>query len=203
MAEAARLEGEAARHEEAAELARQRGTTYECDTHPESEQTTSGTERLQRTRVCDDVAAADERRHQGEARRLREAAGHWRGRARSLLDADRVACDGLAFEVLRDPPLRRYAAKAVVEASGRGARITLVGGEVDAAALRRELGCHRARAALNGYDPAYMPSEPAVVAGARVEVTDGPGGVVTVLVEADEAGAIELIRRRAEALVGR
>lgn len=202
MNEATRLEQEATREEESAEVARQKGATYECQTHPESEQTTSGTERLHGTRICDDVAAADRRRHEKRAKKLREAADHQRGLARSLLDADRAACEGLSFDRLRDPPLRRYAARAQVEQVERGARITLSGGDVDADELRRELGCHRARAALGGFDPQYMPSEPVTVTGARFRV-DPVGASVVVTVETDEVTAIEVIRRRADALVGR
>ncbi len=202
LAAAARLEDDATFHSEAAEVARQRGPTYECETHPESEQTTSGTERLNGTRVCDDVAASDERRHRREADRLRAEAGHQRGLARSLLDADRRACAGLGLEVLRDPPLRRHAARARVEAVAGGARITLAGPGVDGGQVRRELGCHRARAALMGHDPAYMPSEPAVVAGARLTIEVSVAAVVITIVS-DDAGSAETILRRAEALVGR
>jgi len=202
MNEAARLEREATREQEAAEVARQRGATYECQTAPESEQTTSGTERLPATRICDDVTAKDERRHKDEAKKLREDADHRRGMARSLLDADRAACEGLSFDTLRDPPLRRFAARAVIDRVDHGARITLTGGDVDANQLRRELGCHRARAALGGFDPSYMPSEPVTVAGARVRV-DAAAASVVVTVEGDDPAAIDLIRRRADALVGK
>jgi hypothetical protein len=202
MTEAARLEREAAVEEGSAEAARQRGTDYQCQTAPESEQTTSGTERLPQTRVCDDMSAADERRHQARAKELRRQADHQRGLARSLLDADRAACDGLSFDTLRDPPLRRVAARAQVERIDRGARITLSGDDLDADQLRRELACHRARAALGGFDPAYMPSEPVTVTGARFRVErSGPAVVVTV--EADDATAIETVRSRADALVGK
>ena len=171
-------------------------------THPESEQTTSGTEHLPQTRICDDVAAGDERRHQERAKKLRDEASHQRGLARSLLDADRAACDGLSFDTLRDPPLRRYAARAQVENVEHGARISLSGGDVDAAGLRRELTCHRTRAALGGFDAAYMPSEPVTVFGARFRVDTTSAGVV-VTVEADDADAVEVIRKRAYALVGK
>jgi hypothetical protein len=202
MTKATQLESEATREEEAAEVARQRGATYECQTHPESEQTTSGTERLPQTRICDDVAAKDQRRHEGEAKKLRDEASHQRGLARSLLDADRAACDGLSFDTLRDPPLRRYAARAQVDNVEHGTRISLAGGDIDAAVLRRELTCHRARAALGGFDTSYMPSEPVTVPGARfrVEVTSA-GTVVTV--EADDEDAVATIRTRANALVGK
>jgi hypothetical protein len=202
MTQAAQLESEATREEESAEVARQRGATYECQTHPESEQTTSGGERLPQTRICDDVAAKDQRRHEAEAKKLRDEAAHQRGLARSLLDADRAACDGLSFDTLRDPPLRRYAARAQVDNVEHGARISLAGGDVDAAALRRELTCHRARAALGGFDASYMPSEPVTVLGARFRVDATPAGVV-VTVEADDADAVEVIRKRANALVGK
>lgn len=202
MTKATDLENEATREEEAAEVARQKGATYECQTHPESEQTTVGGERLQGTRICDDVAASDERRHKDAAKKLREQAGHQRGLARSLLDADRAACEGLSFDTLRDPPLRRVAARAVVDRVDHGARITLAGGDLDVAMLRRELTCHRARAALGGFDPSYMPSEPVTVAGSRFRVEATASGLV-VTVEADDADAIEMIRRRADALVGR
>jgi hypothetical protein len=203
MNEAMRLEDAATREEESAEVARQKGATYECETHPESEQTTSGGERLQGTRICDDVAAADRKRHERRAKELRAAADHQRGLARSLLDADRIACEGISFDRLRDPPLRRFAARALVERIDRGARITLTSSaDLDADELRRELGCHRARAALGGFDPQYMPSEPVTVAGSRFRV-EVAGPAVVVIVEGDDANAVDLIRRRAEALVGR
>jgi hypothetical protein len=202
MNKAAELEREASREDQSAEVARQQGAQYQCETHPESEQTTSGGERLQGTRVCDDVAAADRRRHEARAKELREAADHQRGLARSLLDADRAACDGIPFDRLRDPPLRRLAARAQVADAPNGTRITLTGEDIDADGLRRELACHYARAALGGFDPSYMPSEPTTIAGShfRVEKT---GATVTVTVLADDPDAIELVRRRADALVGR
>jgi hypothetical protein len=84
-----------------------------------------------------------------------------------------------------------------------GARITLTSsGDLNVDELRRELGCHRARAALGGFDPQYMPSEPVTVAGSRFRVeVAGPAVVVTI--QGEDANGIELIRRRAEALVGR
>lgn len=202
ITEAARLDAEATREDEAAEAARQRGADYQCQTTPESEQTTTGGERLHGTRICDDVAAADRRRHEARAKELREEADRVRAQAGALLDADRIACQGLAFDRLRDPPLRRLAARAAVERVDRGARITLSGGDLDAGELRRELACHHARAALGGHDPDYMPSEPVTVAGASFRVEQaGPAIVVTVV--AGDATAIEVVRRRAEALVGR
>lgn len=202
LAEATRLDDEAARHAQAAEAARQGGPAYVCETAPESEQTTSGGERMHGTRVCDDAAAGDRRRHEREAARLRERADHHRGLARSLLDADRAACAGLGVDQLRDPPLRRLAARATVETIPGGARITLRGADLDAAALERELGCHRARAALLGHDPDYMPSEPMVVAGARLRV-ERTAAAVIVTVDAAAPDAAAIIVRRAQALVGR
>ncbi|MBZ0238799.1 MAG: hypothetical protein K8M05_41195, partial [Deltaproteobacteria bacterium] len=87
ITEADRLEQAATREDQAAEAARQRGADYQCQTAPESEQTTSGGERLQGTRVCDDVSAADRRRHEGRAKELREEAARHRTRAGALLDA--------------------------------------------------------------------------------------------------------------------
>jgi hypothetical protein len=202
MTRAAELERQAAHEDQSAEVARQQGTQYQCDTHPESEQTTSGGERLQGTRICDDVSAADRRRHEARAKELREAADHQRGLARSLLDADRAACDGIPFDRLRDPPLRRLAARAEVADVEGGARITLTGDDLDADDLRRELGCHHARAALGGFDPAYMPSEPTTVAGSQFRV-ERSGAAVIVTVQAGDTDAIDLVRRRAAALVGR
>ncbi|HUQ03269.1 MAG TPA: hypothetical protein VM261_12290 [Kofleriaceae bacterium] len=202
MMQAAELERQATHEDQSAEVARQQGAQYQCETHPESEQTTSGTERMQGTRICDDVSAADRRRHEARAKELREAADHQRGLARSLLDADRAACDGIAFDRLRDPPLRRLAARAQVANVDGGTRITLSGDDLDVDGLRRELGCHYARAALGGFDAAYMPSEPSTVAGSHFRV-EKSGAAVTVTVLADDADAIDLVRRRADALVGR
>lgn len=197
VAEADRLEAEATRHSEAAEVARQQGPNFQCDTKPESEQTTSGGERLHGTRVCPDVNAADRRRHQKEAARLHAEAERHRGLARALVDAERAACAGLDAGVLAETPLGRHRGALRLEEQGGGVRLTLPGG-TSADQVRRELGCHRARAALYAADD-YMPYDPALVLAATVTVTDG-GGAVTVAIRGDGPDATALVRSRARAL---
>ena len=196
MAEAERLEAEATRHDEAAEVARQRGATYECETAPESEQSTSGGERFNGTRICDDVSLADRRRHEDEAGKLRKQADRHRGMARSLLDAEREACAGFGVEQLRDTPIGRDRGAARIEEVDGGVRITLtLGTALDD--VRRELGCHRARAALYE-DGGYMAHDPALVPGTRVAVDAAAGGVVVTI--RGDAVAAGVIRQRAAAL---
>jgi hypothetical protein len=202
MAEATRLEDEATRHEEAAEVARQRGPTYQCDTAPEHEMATSGTENLaDGTRNCSDVAQDDQRRHDGEAKKLREEARRQRGMARSLLDTERKACAGYDVERVRDTPLGRARAAARVEDIDGGVRIAVTAGPgLALEEVRRELACHRARAALYDAD-GYMAHDPALVPATRVSVDAGSGGGLVFTIRGDDPVATDVARKRASALV--
>lgn len=202
MAEVEKLEADATRHDEAAEVARQRGATYECATAPESEQSTSGGERFNGTRICDDVAQSDRRRHEDEAGKLRKQAERHRGMARSLLDAERAACAGYGVERLRDTPIGRARSAARIDEVDGGVRVTLAGGPGLALdEVRRELACHRARAALYD-DGGYMAHDPALVPATRIAVDAAPGGGIIVTIRGDGAAA-GLVRARAAALSDR
>jgi hypothetical protein len=200
VSEAEELERAATQHEEAAEVARQRGATYQCDTAPESEQATSGTERFYGTRICSDVALDDRRRHEKEAKELRAKAERHRSAARTILDAERAACAGYELEQVRDTPLGRTRGAQVEDIDG-GVRILLPAGPGLALdEVRREVACHRARAAL--YDAEdYMPHDPALVPATRVSVDGAGGGGIVITIHGDDPVATDLARKRAWALV--
>lgn len=67
--------------------------------------------------------------------------------------------------------------------------------------LRQTLACHHALAAAAGFEPTYLATCPAVVAGAETTVQDDPAGLV-VVVRASDAAAGLTIYARAEALLG-
>jgi hypothetical protein len=207
IAEAERLEAEARTHREAAEVAQQRGPNYQCDTAPESEQLTIGGERVgeRGTRVCDDVSLADRRRHEKEAQELREAADQHRGIARSMLDVERKACAGFAVEQMTDTPLGRGRRAARVEPIDGGVRVIIPAGPGVAAgpgtaveSVRREMDCHRARAAL--YAPGeYMGHDPALSPSTRLSVAASSAGIAFTIVGEDPV-AVEMARTRAASL---
>lgn len=201
IAEADKLERQARTHTEAAEVARQRGTNYQCDTAPESEQLTIGGERVgeRGTRVCDDVSLSDRRRHEKEAKKLRDAAERHRGVAGTMLDRERRACAGFALEQMTDTPLGRARRTAVVEPIDGGVRITVPAGPGTAVeALRREMDCHRARAAL--YEPGeYMGHDPALGPATRLAIAPSSGGIAFTIT-GDDPAAVEAVRTRAESL---
>jgi hypothetical protein len=201
MAQATELEREATTHEEAAEVARQKGATYECDTRPETEQATSGTEHFEGTRICSDTAQDDRRRHEQAAKKLRADADQHRGIARSMVDVERAACAGFGVDQLRDTPLGRARAAARVEEIDGGVRITVPAGPgLALAAVQREMGCHRARAALYDADD-YMGHDPALVPATRLAIEAAAGGGVVFTIRGDDVVATDVARKRAAALV--
>lgn len=199
MAEVERLEQEIGRHEEAAEVARQRGADYQCDTAPETEQATSGTEKFHGTRVCDDVSLTDRRRHEREAKKLREEADRHRGLASAMLDGERGACAGFGVDYMRDTPLGRARARAQVELIDGGARVSVPAPPATTVdEIRREMACHRARAAL--YDQTeYMGHDPSLVTATHFDVELG-GATLVFTIRGDDAVAVEQVRARAQAL---
>jgi hypothetical protein len=200
MQEIERLDKEIAFHQDAAEVARQRGADYQCDTKPEQEQLTIGGERIvEGYRVCDDVSVADRRRHESEVKRLREEADRHRAQAGTMLASERGACAGFGVDRMRDTPLGRGRARAQVELVDGGVRVSVPvppGTTVDE--IERELACHRARAGL--YDQTeYMGHDPALVTATRVDLAlDGTTMVFTI--HGDDAVAVEQARARAQTL---
>ena len=201
IAEAEKLEKEAQVHDDAAEIARQRGTTYQCETSPEQEQLTIGGERTgeRGTRICDDVALTDRRRHERERKRLQAAAEEHRRSARVLLDAERKACAGLSISQLQDTPLGRARPRVEVAPSAHGVDVTMAAGPgVAVESLQREMACHRARAAL--YEPGgYMGHDPALVPATRLSI-ERTGGGITFVISGDDQVARAAARSLAESL---
>jgi hypothetical protein len=201
IAEADKLEKEARVHDDAAEIARQRGTNYQCDTSPEQEQLTIGGERVgeRGTRVCDDVALSDRRRHERESKKLKQAAEEHRSSASALLDAERKACAGFSISQLQDTPLGRARPRLDVMPSANGVDVTMAAGPgVAVEALQREMACHRARAAL--YEPGeYMGHDPSLVPATRLSIARSGGGI-TFTISGDDQVARAAARSLAESL---
>jgi predicted ATPase len=149
-----------------------------------------------------DPAEADAR----EAREHRARAARHRAEAIALRDAERAACAGIGEDerghspffhrrdVLRVDPL------LAADGAPAGARIwfrRVVG--LDAAALRRAVACHQARAAAMGFAPDFQPYCPLAVGPTEVEIGRTPIGLIVDVTSRDPARAAE-IRRRALAL---
>ncbi len=201
ITEAEKLEKEARVHDDAAEIARQRGTTYQCDTSPEQEQLTIGGERVgeRGTRFCDDVALTDRRRHERESKKLKAAAEEHRGSASVLRDAERKACAGWTLSQLQDTPLGRARPRVDVAPSAHGVNVTIAAGPgVAVESLQREMACHRARAAL--YEPGgYMGHDPTLVPATRLSIERTRGGI-TFVISGDDPVARAAARSLAESL---
>lgn len=201
VAEADRLEKEARVHDDAAEIARQKGATYQCETSPEQEQLTIGGERVgeRGTRICDDVALKDRRRHEKEAKRLRKDAEAHRHSADALIEAEKQACVGFTMTQVMDTPLGRARPRVDVAATARGVDVTIAAGPgLDVATLRREMACHQARAAL--YEPGgYMGHDPSLVPGTRVSI-ERSGAGITFAISADDNATRGSARSLAESL---
>lgn len=201
VAEAEKLEKQARVHDDAAEIARQKGTTYQCDTSPEQEQLMIGGERVgeRGTRVCDDVALTDRRRHEKESKKLKRAADEHRSSARVLLDAERTACAGFSISQLQDTPLGRARPRVDVMPSATGVTVTMAAGPgMSVEALQREMACHRARAAL--YEPGqYMGHDPTLVPATRLSIERTRVGI-TFTIAADDHVARASARSLAESL---
>jgi hypothetical protein len=150
-------------------------------------------------------SAAD--RHRDEAARLRADAHVHRVRARALVEVERQSCATMPDDELDHTPFahREDIVSVVAELDGdevRGARIRFRPVEgLTAEWLRTAIGCHQARAAALGHDPAYMAYDPSVVPGAEVAVSEDADGVVVVLRGSDDASALA-VYGRAEELVG-
>lgn len=179
---------------------------YVCGDQPLADQVTSGGERLGIRAPCwrGESNAVD--RDRAAAARLRADARAHRAQARALLTTKQAWCAGLPAAELDHTPFDHHEDIVAVTAeldSDRvvGARIRF--GPVPhltADWMRQTLACHHALAAASGFEPTYLASCPAVVAGAEMTVIDDPSGLI-VVIRASDPGAGLTIYARAEALL--
>ena len=206
-AEANRHDAEAARQDALAAETAQQPATYPCGDTVIHDQSTSGTERLT-PRPCWSVELSPTERHKLQAERLRDQAAEHRHVAKGLLDAERVACEGLAVEDMEHTRCWHRGDVLSVEAELSGARLR--GARVlfrqvrglSVEWMQRALACHQAHAAALGFAPTNMSYCPTTVAGATFEVTQASGGIL-VIVRATDDDVAALIYSRAEALLAR
>lgn len=128
-------------------------------------------------------------------------------KARAQVIAKQAWCRRLPAEELDHTPFDHREDVIAVSAEHEGGRIrgarirfASVPG-LTAAWLHRTLLCHRDIAAATGFDPTYLPTSPAGIAGATTTVLEDPSGPI-VVVWADDPEAAATIYDRAEALLG-
>ncbi|MBZ0237648.1 MAG: hypothetical protein K8M05_35360, partial [Deltaproteobacteria bacterium] len=137
---------------------------------------------------------------------LRADARTHRALARQLLGAARVACESLPeIELMVSPFSHRddvAAVEAVLDGDRlRGARIRFAPLEgLTADFLGRSLSCHRALAAVGGYESTYLATSPAVIPNSELTTLDTDLGPVVEITATDPASAL-VIYARAEALL--
>lgn len=205
---------EAERHEaDAIALDRQAGretagaAAVRCGDSVLQDQVTSGGERLIVTQPCWTAEQVVVDRHRETAQNLRAHAAIHRDRARALLAAEQAACAAMPRSELDHSPFAHredvVAVTAILDSDRiRGARITMrkVPG-LSAGWLRTAIGCHQARAAAIGWEPAHLAYDPSLVDGATVTVGDD-GAILTIDVRADRPEVALVVYARAEALLG-
>jgi hypothetical protein len=205
-AEADQHEGRAARHAAAAaEHAEGRNGTA-CGDSVLGDQLTSGGERLQLAVPCWNTDADASFEHRRAAAHERSEADRHRAQARNLEQVERDRCAGLAPAELDHTSFWHRSDIARVErladgATLRGARVTFrpVPG-LDAPWLEHALQCHRARAAVLGWDSRYMGYDPSLLPGVTTTVGVTAGGV-TVEIRTNDPDVAAVVAGRAEALV--
>lgn len=202
-ADADALEARAAAREQVAAPAQ---PAYVCGDQALADQATSGGERLGGRAPCWRGETNAVERDRAAAARLRADARAHRAQARALLRTSHAWCAGLPVAELDHTPFdhREDLQSVSAELEGdriRGARIRFrpVPG-LTAEWLRQTLACHQALAAAEGYDPHYLASCPAVIAGTTIDVIDDPDGLVVVIRGDDPAAALTAYGR-AEALL--
>lgn len=204
--EARRHEADALRHEQIAREAEALGDgAYVCGDVVLADQAHSGTERIVSAPCWTNEKNVVER-HLLEAERLRADARAHRARARELRDVEEASCATMPADERTHTPFAHREDIAAVAAELDGDRV--VGARIrfhrveglTAAWLGTALACHRARAAVLGFDPDYMAYDPSVLANAVTEVIDEPAGVTVVIRAADDATALA-VYGRAEDLV--
>jgi hypothetical protein len=211
MAEAAEHDREATVHERQAGDARARvdSSGIQCGNPvigPITDQSTSGGERISSWLPCWSVERDAARHHQAEADRLHREAMIDRAVARNLVAIEREFCAVLPPGELTHTPFYHREDVAAVEpyvegGKVKGARIHFKAVEgLDANWMRQALTCHRARAAVVGYDPKYMDYDPTMLADVNVAVTERKGRV-DVLVRSDGEITAAVVLARAKALV--
>jgi len=182
-AEARRHDEEAQRERDRAIAVEQRtGAAVTCGNQTLAEQSTSGGKPISLAVPCwtsHDAAHAHLRR----AEHLQRDAHAHRAIAKNLLEAERAACAPLP-ESERDhsPSWHREDVVSVEPLRDGGpvvgARIVFRKVEgLTADWLRTAYACHRAEAAVAGFDPTFMSYCPASVVDAEVEVTDRADGI--------------------------
>jgi hypothetical protein len=175
---------------------------YECGDTVMADQSTSGTERLHAPPPCWKASGTSAAT---AAEEERIAAEH-RDAAQSLRAAEKGACASLSDQQRRDSPFDHradIAAVTPIEQDGTiwGARVVFKKvRNLDAAWLQQTLDCHRARAAVTGWDPKFMSSSPAALPDTTIEVTTTGEGIA-VSIRAKNEPTAAAVRSRAEALL--
>ncbi len=138
----------------------------------------------------------------------RRAAERERHAAQELIDAERVACAKVSPEEREHSPFahRQEVMAVLPERAGgelRGVRVVFsrVRG-LTADWMRDSIACQQARWAMSGEDPALMPDDPTLVAGAQTTVFDQDGQVVVVVTADSPAVARVALARARHRLTG-
>ena len=208
--EAARQhEQKAAEHERLAEATEGNWVTddFNCLDPVLNDQLTTGGLRVTQWTPCIDVEFEAELRHRRAAIEERRLARSERAAAARLSERERVACQGIPPIDLYESPFARRDAIERIDAVIDGPRVVGVrvsfdrDAGIEPEALRREIACQRARWAVAGRDPRWIPQDPTLVDDARVTVS-ARGDVIDVLVisRSEASATVALARARGELL---
>lgn len=209
LTEADQHEAAARRHDllaADAEARRRHDAGIICGDRALATQATSGGEVLTPRPPCWTTESDAIERHRTAAAHLRADARAHRAVARQLVGGAHAACESLPENELVTSPFSHrddiLTVEAVIDGDRvRGARILFAPVEgLTAAWLERSLACHQALAASGGYDAAYMPHSPAVVAGAAISAEDTALGPVVVIRSDDPAVALSIYGRAEDLL---
>ena len=178
---------------------------FDCGDPNLNDQLTSGGLRVTTWQPCFDLSDEAAERHREVAMHERKLAQKDREAAARLAETERTACEGVPSRELGHSAFAHGKSIDHVEPMYEGSQLAGVRivfkpvRGLTAAWVRGDIDCQRARWAVSGKDPTWMPSDPSLVDGVSIEVSDREGHVEVVVTTArPEQAAIALARARGE-----
>ena len=176
---------------------------YQCGDEVPSEQVTTGGERVSTWQPCFALVDETAERHREAAEYERELARKDRAAAARLLETQRFACAGIPEREIGHSPFSHESAIEKIAPIYNGDRLAGVRVEFEAVRgltadwLRRAIECQRARWAVMGKDAAWMPMDPTLIDGAKIDVRARDGRIVVLVTTYEpKQAALALSRAR-------
>jgi len=178
---------------------------FDCGDPDLNDQLTTGGLRVTTWQPCFDQSDETAERHREAAMHEHDLARKDRAAASRLADAERLSCEGVPARELARSPFSHAKSIDRVEPMYDGTQLAGVRiifkpvRGLNAAWLQRDIACQRARWAVFGKDPTWLPGDPSLVDGVAVDVFDRDGHVeVTVTTKQPDQAAVALARARGE-----